>query len=111
MNTDSLIDAHPQAVLIRHIQRTAYRANSWRHKNGLDALSFFLGPAAPIGFAAVSDHRKEQSHLCREAVETLLATLGHSVADRRIVALLLADYPGRDHAIGGLLRAHLDQQA
>jgi hypothetical protein len=43
-------------------------------------------------------------------VEKLLATLGHSVADRRIVALLLADYPGRDHAIRAQLRAHLDQQ-
>jgi hypothetical protein len=110
MDTDAFIDAHPQAALIRRIQRTAYRGYSWRHKNGLDGLSFFLGPAAPFGFAMVSDHREEQSRQCREAVEKLLATLGHSVADRRIVALLLADYPGRDHAIRAQLRAHLDQQ-
>jgi hypothetical protein len=109
MDTDALIEAHPQVALIRRIQRTAYRAYSWRHKNGLDGLSFFMGPAAPLGFAWVSEHREEQGRQCREAVEMLLATLGHSVADRRIVALLLADYPGRDHAIRALLMARLDQ--
>lgn len=111
MDTDALIEAHPQAALIRRIQRTAYRAYSWRHRNGLDGLSFFMGPAAPLGFAWVSQHREEQSRQCREAVEKLLDTLGHSVADRRIVALLLADHPGRDQAIRSLLKAHLDQQA
>jgi hypothetical protein len=111
MDTDSLIDAHPQAAQIRLIQRTGYCAYSWRHRNGLDALSFVLGPAAVLGFALVSNHRENQAVECRCAVLNLLSTLGNSVSDRRIVSVLLTDYPARDPMIAQLLREHLKQTA
>ncbi|MEB3332602.1 MAG: hypothetical protein VKI83_08935 [Synechococcaceae cyanobacterium] len=106
---DQLIDSHPQAERIRLILETAYRAYSLRHKNGLDALSWLLGPMAPLGFSMVNEHRSEQNRKCNEAVERLLQTLGNSLADRRIIALLLDDYPGRDPAIALMLRQHLQQ--
>ena len=109
LDRDQLIDSHPQAEQIRLVQRTAYQAFSRLHKNGLDALSWILGPMAPFGFAMVDDHREQQARECDEALDLLLRRLGHSVADRRIVALLLEDYPGRHYRFANRLRAHLDQ--
>lgn len=106
---DQLIDAHPQAERIRLILSTGYRANSLRHKNGLDALSWLLGPLAPMGFSMVDEHRSEQRRQCLAAVKALLSDMGTSVADRRIIALLLDDYPGRDPLIAEMLRCHLQQ--
>ena len=109
VDADSLITAHLQADLIRRIRRTAYRAFSWTHKNGLDGLSLMLGFAAPMGFALAAEHREQQGLECREAVEQLLRQLPHSVADRRVVALLLAGYPARDSEIAAMLKAHLSK--
>lgn len=110
VDADSLIDAHPQVELIRLVQRTAYRAYSWRHKQGLDALSWLMGPMAMAGFGMVDDHRINQSRQCLAAVQSLLEKLGHSVADRRLIAVLLQDYPGRDPQIAAMFKAHLAQR-
>ena len=110
VDVDSMIDAHPQVELIRLVQRTAYRAYSWRHKQELDALSWLMGPMAMAGFGMVDDHRSNQSRQCVEAVQSLLETLGHWLADRRLIAVLLQDYPGRDLQIAAMFRAHLAQR-
>ena len=108
---DQLIDAHPQAACIRQVLSSAYRAQSLRHKYGLDALSFVLGPMAPLGFSMVDEHRSNQNRRCREALEQLLSQMGASPADRQIYRLLLNDYPGRDPVIAEQLRRRLDQAA
>ena len=107
LSAEALIDSHPQAELIRRVQSSAYCAYSKRHKLGLDALSWLAGPFAPLGFAAVDDHRNDERLRCSAAVEALLSRLGHSVHDRRVIALLLEDYPGRNGWIAERLRAHL----
>jgi hypothetical protein len=107
LSDEIVIDQHPQAELIRLVQRTAYRAYSWRHKQGLDALSWLMGPVAMAGFAMVDDHRHNQSRQCFEAVTQLLKRMGTSIADRRVIAVLLQDYPGRDSGIAALLKQHL----
>jgi hypothetical protein len=108
---EQLIAAHPQAEQIRRVQRLAYQATSLRHRNGLMAASFLLGPMAPLGFSLVEEHCSGQLHACSEALRKLLATLGDGVADRRIVALLLAEHPGRHLALARQLRQHLQRQA
>lgn len=108
--TDALINAHPQAEQIRLVQRTAYRAFSRTHKLGLDAISWLAGPMAPMGFAAVDSHRDAQAMECRRAVCQLLRQMGNSVQDRRVISVLLADYPGRSYEISTLLQAHLQQR-
>ncbi len=110
VDADSLIDSHPQAELIRLVLRTAYRAYSWRHKQGLDALSWLLGPVASAGFVMVDDHRDKQSRQCVDAVRKLLGQLGQSLADRRVIAVLLREYPGRDPQIAAMFNAHLHQR-
>lgn len=110
-SAEALIDAHPQAELIRRLQRSAYRAYSGRHKLGLDALSWLAGPLAPMGFAAVDHHRAEAHEDCLYAVQSLVEAFTGSVADRRIAALLLADYPGRHPAVAGQLQRCLQSGA
>lgn len=107
-SAEALIDAHPQAELIRRVQRSAYRAYSRRHKLGLDAASWLVGPLAMVAFSMVDQHRDHCHAECITATERLLAALGQSVADRRIVALLLTDYPGRSSEIAGLLHRFLN---
>ena len=107
LDGDALVSSHPKAELIRRIQRTGYRAYSRRHKQGLDALSFCLGPFAPIGFGTIDDHRQQQDQECCAAVQELLAGMGQSIADRRVITLLLADYPGRSPVIASSLKRHL----
>jgi hypothetical protein len=108
---EQLIAAHPQAEQIRRVQRLAYQATSLRHRNGLMAASFLLGPMAPLGFSLVEEHCGQQLHACNEALEKLLASLGDGVADRRICALLLEEHPGRHPALARKLRNHLRSQA
>jgi hypothetical protein len=108
---EQLIAAHPQAEQIRRVQRLAYQATSLRHRNGLMAASFLLGPIAPLGFSLVEEHCGQQLHACSEALEKLLASLGDGVADRRICALLLEEHPGRHPALARKLRNHLRSQA
>lgn len=110
LDADALIDGHPQAALIRCVQRTAYRAYSTRHKVGLDALSWLAGPLAPVGFIAVDQHRSTAHQECLQAVVQLAATFTGSVEDRRIVALLLDGYPGRSYAVASRLQAVLNPQ-
>ena len=49
-NGAALIHAHPQAELIRQVQRSAYRAYSRTHKLGLTALSWLGG--LQLGFCS-----------------------------------------------------------
>ncbi|MFY8147690.1 MAG: hypothetical protein ACOVNL_00550 [Prochlorococcaceae cyanobacterium] len=108
-DAEALINAHPQAALIRRVQRTGYQAFSGTHKLGLTALSWLAGPFAGVGFAAMDDHLEHQADECLSAVHQLLQVLGTSASDRRIIALLLADHPGRHPQIAAQLRAHLQR--
>ncbi len=108
-SAEALIAAHPQADLIRRVQRTAYRAFSGTHKLGLTALSLLAGPLAGVGFGAMDDHRDHEAQECFSAVNQLLRSIGTGVHDRRIIALLLADYPGRHPQLAAQLRAHLQR--
>lgn len=105
---DLLVDAHPLANHIRRVLDTAYCGFSQSRRVGLDALSLLLGPMAMLGIRWVEEHRMAQQDECHIAVDELLGRLGSSLADRRIIALLLDDYPGRDQRIAEKLRRHLE---
>lgn len=104
---DQLIEAHPHAASIRQVLDTAYCGYSQSRRVGLDALSLLLGPMAMLGISWVEEHRMAQQDECHIAIDELLGRLGSSLADRRIIALLLDDYPGRDACIAEKLRRHL----